>query len=308
MAIIPLFLEPGQKVALVSPAGCIGQDCIDRGLRVLQSWGLCCQTGKNALKRFGPFAGNDQERLEDFQQALDDPEIHAIFCTRGGYGSARIIDRLDFSGFLEHPKWIVGFSDITVILSHLQQNLNCAGLHAAMPQTYPETENGPYSSSVGSLYKALFGQTLAYRFKGQALNRSGTVKAPIIGGNLSILYSQRGTPTDLDPTGKILFIEDIAEYDYHIDRMLMNLKRSGWFDRIAGLIVGTFTQIKKGANPYIRDVWEIIESYTKDYDYPVCYGFPAGHVPHNHALYMGVPALLEVSNSMDELSGLGFYI
>ena len=295
-------------MALVSPAGRIEPACLERGLRVLKSLGLQVETGANVLKNFGPFAGTDAERLSDLQAALDNPEIRAIICTRGGYGSVRLIDRLNFTAFMQHPKWIVGFSDITVMLSHLQQNLGVASLHSCMPQTYPDVESPDYLNSVGTLQKALFGNSLVHRFRNQSLNRPGSVTAPIIGGNLSILYSLRGTPTDIDPTGKILFIEDLDEFDYHIDRMLMNLQRGGWFERIAGLIVGTFTQIKKGANPYTRDVWEIISSYVSPYSYPVCYGFPAGHVPYNHALYIGIPACLDVENSAQSISQLTFYI
>ena len=291
---------------MVSPAGCIEPACLQRGADTLEKWGLQCVTGRNAGKRFGPFAGTDRERLEDFQHALDDPDIHAIVCTRGGYGAVRIIDRLDFSAFLENPKWIVGFSDITVLLSHLQQNLHVAGIHAAMPQTYPAPDTPEYEAAVESLRKALFGESLIHRFPGQALNRPGKTTAPVIGGNLSILYSLRGTATDIDPTGKILFIEDLDEFDYHIDRMMMNLKRGGWFERIAGLMVGSFTHIKKGAHPYGCDVWDIINPYTENLPYPVCYGFPAGHIPRNHALYTGVPAQLEVTATDRESSSLRF--
>lgn len=308
MNLIPPFLQTGQKVALVSPAGCIGPACLERGIRLVESWGLEYETGPNALKRFGTFAGTDQERATDFQHALDNPEIKAILCTRGGYGSARIIDQLDFSTFLKAPKWITGFSDITVFHSHLQQNLHVASLHACMPQTYPTPGSEDYAASAGSLHKALFGEGLAHTFRSQFLNHPGNVTAPLVGGNLSILYSLRGTATDVDPSGKILFIEDLDEYDYHIDRMLLNLARSGWFERIAGLVVGTFTHIKKGANPYMSNVWSIIDSYTRKYDYPVCFGFPAGHVPYNHALYMGAMARLEVPGQINENSRLEFLI
>lgn len=304
---IPPFLEKGQKVALVSPAGCIQPACMERGIRVAKHWGLVPEPGKHALKRYGPFAGTDQERLEDFQQAIDNPEIKAVFCTRGGYGSARIIDRIDFSALEKNPKWIVGFSDITVFHSHLQENLGIASLHAAMPQTYPDFSSPDFAAAAESLRKALFGEVLSYQFGSRFPNRPGTARAPLTGGNLSILYSQRGTPTDIDPAGKILFLEDVDEYDYHIDRMLTNLHRSGWFEHLAGLIVGTFTQVKKGANPYARDVWDMVQSYAAPYSYPVCYGFPAGHVPHNHALYMGIPAVMEVNNTSQEPSSLVFY-
>ncbi len=308
MNTIPPFLQKGQKVAFVSPAGCITTACLERGIRLIESWGLKYETGLHALKHCGTFAGSDQERAADFQRALDNPEIKAIICTRGGYGSARIIDQLDFSRFRLNPKWIVGFSDITVFHSHLQQNLHIASIHSTMPQTYPSSSSEDALASTGTLHAALFGEGLIYRFRNQFLNRPGIVTAPLIGGNLSILYSLRGTPTDIDPSGKILFIEDLDEYDYHIDRMLLNLARGGWFENPAGLIVGTFTLIKKGANPYMRNVWEIISRYTEGKTYPVCYGFPAGHIPHNHTLYMGIPACLEVSAQAGDPSQLSFIL
>lgn len=304
---IPPFLEKGQTVAVVSPAGRIRTDCLERAVSTMRLWGLDCHIGKHVASQCGPCAGSDEERLQDLQKALDDPDVKAIIGTRGGYGSARIIDRLDFSRFLQNPKWMVGFSDITVFHSHLQ-NLGVASLHACMPQTYPAPASPHYKASVESLRKALFGETLSYSFESRSINRAGSVTAPVAGGNLSILYSLRGTVSDLHPDGKILFLEDLDEFDYHIDRMLLNLKRGGWFERIAGLMVGAFTSVKKGANPWRGDVWDMIKEYTEPYSYPVCYGFPAGHVPYNHALYMGVNACLQVSDTPALPSSLHFQI
>ncbi|MEG1498730.1 MAG: LD-carboxypeptidase [Bacteroidales bacterium] len=304
--LIPPFLNRGDEVFLSSPAGCIQPECLQRGCSVLESWGLKVISGPHVSSQYGMFAGTDKERQADLQKALDTPEIKAIFCTRGGYGTARIIDSLDFTEFLKSPKWIVGFSDITVLLSHLQQNLQTISLHAAMPQSYPPGAGKADSIALDSLYKALFGLEINYFFPSQFPNRSGIAQAPLIGGNLSVLYSLRGTNTDIDPSGKILFIEDLNEYDYHIDRMLLNLFRGGWFENLSGLIVGSFIQTKQGLHPYGKDVWEIISEYTAPFNYPVCYGFPAGHIPHNRALYMGKTAVLSVKGIGSVPSNLKF--
>ena len=297
--IIPPFLQAGDKVALVSPAGCIEPACLERGLRQLGAWGLNPQAGGHVLDRAGLFAGRRQDRLHDLQQALDDPDIKAVVATRGGYGTASLLDDLDFTAFARQPKWVAGFSDLTVLHSHLQRHLHVATLHAAMPQTYPAPA-GSGHPALDTLHRALFGQPLGYAaLPPHPFQRAGVARAPLVGGNLSVLYSLRGTPTDIDPAGKILFIEDLNELDYHIDRMLLNLYRGGWFDRLAGLVVGAFTGIRPGARPLGQSVTETVAryveaAYAKGARYPVYYDFPAGHIENHHALYMGVPALLDV--------------
>ena len=296
--IIPPFLRAGDRVALVSPAGCIEPACLERGLRQLEAWGLNPQVGRHVLDRAGLFAGRRQDRLHDLQRALDDPDIKAVVATRGGYGTASLLDDLDFTAFARQPKWVVGFSDLTVLHSHLQRHLHVASLHAAMPQTYPGE-----GKALDTLHRALFGQPLGYAaLPPHPAQRAGAARASLIGGNLSVLYSLRGTPTDIDPAGKILFIEDLNELDYHIDRMLLNLYRGGWFDRLAGLVVGAFTGIRPGARPLGQSVTETVEryveaAYAKGARYPVYYDFPAGHIENHHALYMGVPAELRVGPS-----------
>lgn len=312
---IPPFLRAGDKVALVSPAGCIEPACLERGLHRLEAWGLNPQVGGHVLDRAGLFAGRRQDRLYDLQRALDDPDIKAVIATRGGYGTASLLDDLDFTAFARQPKWVVGFSDLTVLHSHLQKHLHVASLHAAMPQTYPGPVGGcaphgkaaapacPEHPALDTLHRALFGEPLGYAaLPPHAAQRAGAARAPLVGGNLSVLYSLRGTPTDLDPAGKILFIEDLNELDYHIDRMLLNLYRGGWFDRLAGLVVGAFTGIRPGARPLGLSVTETVEryveaAYAKGASYPVYYDFPAGHIENHHALYMGVPAVLNVGAS-----------
>lgn len=308
---IPQFLHRGDTIALVSPAGCIESDCLDRGLELAKEWGLQVIVGEHVLGRYKLFSGREEERLQDLQQVLDNPQIKAILCTRGGYGTAALIDKLNFDKFQEDPKWIVGFSDITVLLSHLQQNLNIASLHATMPQTYPMNMNND-QRAIDSLHRALFGLPLAYSsLSSHIKNRPGVAKAPLIGGNLSVLYSLRGTPTDINPAGKILFIEDLNEYDYHIDRMLQNMYRSGWFDSLAGLIIGAFTGTRVGAKSMEEDVWQTVDRYVseareKGVSYPVYYGFSAGHIEQQYALYMGVEAELEVKSAGLDHSSLRF--
>lgn len=296
--IIPPFLEAGDKVALVSPAGCIEPACLERGVRQLSAWGLQPVQGQHVSDRAALFAGRREDRLRDLQWALDDPEIKAVIATRGGYGTAALIDDLDFTAFNRRPKWVVGFSDLTVFLSHLQRHLHVASLHAAMPQTYPQAVEG--APALDTLRRALFGEALGYAaLPPHPAQRAGAARAPLVGGNLSVLYSLRGTSTDLDPAGKILFFEDLNELDYHVDRMLLNLYRGGWFDRPAGVVVGAFTGIRAGARPLEETVVQTVEryvaaAYAKGARYPVYYGFPAGHIENHHALYMGVPAALRV--------------
>lgn len=313
---IPPFLQPGDKVALVSPAGCIEPACLERGLSQLTAWGLKPEVGPHVMDRQALFAGRQEDRLHDLQQALDNPDIKAVIATRGGYGTAHLIDHLDFTAFLRQPKWLVGFSDWTVMLSHLSQHLDIAALHACMPQTYPPLQTACAAASsaaapasavaqphpaTDTLYRALFGDPLAYTdLSSHPLQREGEAKAGIVGGNLSVLYSLRGTSTDINPAGKILFIEDLNELDYHVDRMLLNLYRGGWFDHLSGLVVGAFTDIRSGARPMEESVAQMIDryveaAYAKGARYPVCYDFPAGHIEQHHALYMGVPATLKVS-------------
>lgn len=312
--IIPPFLRAGDKVALVSPAGCIEPACLERGVRQLTAWGLRTQVGEHVLDRCGLFAGRREDRLRDLQQALDDPAVKAVIATRGGYGTAALLDDLDFTAFARQPKWVVGFSDLTALHAHLQRHLHVASLHAAMPQTYPQTVGGepagaamaapgkalPPHPATDTLYRALFGAPLGYAaLPPHPAQRAGAARAPLVGGNLSVLYSLRGTPSDLNPAGKILFIEDLNELDYHIDRMLLNLYRGGWFDRLAGLVVGAFTGIRAGARPLEESVTQTVERYVsaafaKGARYPVYYDFPAGHIENHHALYLGVPAELRV--------------
>ncbi|MEG1572064.1 MAG: LD-carboxypeptidase [Bacteroidales bacterium] len=289
----PVYLKKGDRVQLISPSGRIQPQAVENARNLLMQWELKMQLSSSVLAYKGPFAGSDQERLHDLQAALDDPDSKAIFCSRGGYGCARIVDALDFTEFKKHPKWLVGFSDITVLHSCIH-NLGFQTIHAVMPNGYPLQENDPIALS--TLYKALFGHALEYQWQGTSLNREGVVQAPIIGGNLSVLYSLRATPTDLDTAHKILFIEDLNEYYYHLDRMMSNLYRGGLLSELVALLVGEFSQMKEGVYAYGKSANEIIREYVAPYNYPVAFDFPAGHIQNNHAFYLGRDANLSITN------------
>jgi muramoyltetrapeptide carboxypeptidase len=304
----PKFLQKGDTVIIVSPAGCIEEERVNNARHVLSAWGLTVFEGEYALSRNGIFAGTDEARRADVQWALNHPAAKAIIFARGGYGSARIIPGLDFAAFSRTPKWLAGFSDITVFHSYLANCTHSAqgaadqalgrfvgipSIHSAMPQTYPPADSLD-DIALTSLHAALFGEGICFSWQ-SAYYKSGKVTAPVIGGNLSVLYSLRGTPYDIDVAGKILLIEDLNEMDYHIDRMLQNFKQSGWFSKIAGLIVGQFTDIRSGAHSYPKSLGEIIKEYTELYGIPVAMNAPVGHIPHQQAIYLNVDATLTVT-------------
>jgi len=293
--IAPPYLKPGDKVAIVATARKVSFTEMEPAIRVLKAWGLTVITGNNLTAEDNQFAGTDWERASDMQQMLDDPEMRAIFCARGGYGSVRIIDRLDFTRFVASPKWIVGYSDITVFHSHISRHFGIETLHGTMPINFPI--DGSENPSVSSLRKALFGEEVQYTFPGHPLNRKGPAWGQLIGGNLSILYSLSATASDFETDGKILFIEDVDEYLYHIDRMMMNLKRSGKLGKLAGLIVGGMTKMNDNTIPYGHTAEEIISNAAAEYGYPVCFNFPAGHQDKNYALIVGREAELSVNEN-----------
>jgi len=254
--ITPPWLKKGDTVGLVAPASYVKAEELEQFLAILDSWGLNAVLGKNLYRRKNSFAGNDEQRASDFQQMLDDPAVKAVLCARGGYGSIRIADKLDFSRFKENPKWIIGCSDVTVLHTMIQKMLNTESLHAIMPRHIKSGKKD--LSSLESLKKAIFGKLNGYTVKPVRQNRMGEASGTLVGGNLSVLYSMRGTKFDIDTAGKILFIEDIGEYLYHIDRMIMNLKISGKLKDCSGRIVGgisvmkiSFSVLRKTANEVI---------------------------------------------------------
>lgn len=295
--ITPPYLKTGDKVAIIATARKVSFAEMEPAIAQLKSWRLEVITGNYLTANYNQFAGTDEERAADMQQMLDDADIRAIFCARGGYGSVRIIDRWDFKRFIAAPKWIVGYSDITVFHSHINRNFGIETLHGIMPINFPP--DGSETPTIESLRKALFGEDIHYRVASHPLNRKGAAHGEITGGNLSILYSLTASNSDLDTNEKILFIEDVDEYLYHIDRMMMNLKRSGKLGRLAGLVVGGLTRMNDNTIPYGLTAEEIIADAVAEYDFPVCFNFPAGHQENNFAIVMGRQAVLSVADEVE---------
>lgn len=286
----PTNLKQGDKIAIVSTARKLSLEELQPGIDVLKSWDLEVVLGANLFESAHQFAGTTEQRVADFQQAMDDDSIKAIFCARGGYGTVKIIDDLDFLTFIKNPKWIIGYSDVTVLHNHINQNFNIQTLHAAMPFGFKDNTE----EALSSIKKVLFGDELSYQFDAHQLNRKGVGKGEVVGGNLSIIYSLTGTKSQLDTNGKILFLEDLDEYIYHIDRMMMNLDRAGMLSGLAGLVVGGMTDMNDNPVPYGKTAKEIILETVSKYDYPVCFDFYAGHLNDNRALLMGAKVKLEV--------------
>lgn len=291
----PPFLKHGDKIAVVSVAGKVRREPIERAVHLLEEEDYQVQLTPNIYGRFHMFSGTDEERAADMQLALDDPDAKAILFARGGYGSLRTLMLLDWSGFFKSPKWLIGFSDITVFHSFLARHEVCS-IHGVMPAFF--FERGVRTKSLEMMLKLLVGEPLGYQIPGNGLNRTGLAKGSLIGGNLSLLISLRGTELDLFYDGKILFIEDIGEFDYHIDRMMMNLKFGGCLSRLAGLMVGYFTDTKTSRTPFGKSVNEIIYDAVADFDFPVVFGFPAGHELPNYPLVMGGDIALEVTEEV----------
>ncbi|MFD1871189.1 S66 peptidase family protein [Hymenobacter bucti] len=296
--IAPPFLQSGQRVALVSTARKITSSEVAFAQQTLAGWGLEVVLGESIGAASHQFAGDDDLRRRDFQRQLDDPSIRAIFCARGGYGTARLVDTLDFSRFAEVPKWVAGFSDITVLNCHLLR-LGYQSIHGVMPVLFGQ-EGG--ATAVASLHAALVGEATSYTAPAHALNRPGTATGELVGGNLSLLHTITGTGSQASFAGRVLFLEDLDEYLYHIDRMLLHLHRSGQLAELAGLVVGHFSQMRDNAVPFGQDAYEIINYYAQRYEFPVGYGFPVGHEADNQALVVGRPAMLVVAPGGSTLS------
>jgi len=294
-AIIPPYLKKGDLVGIVCPAGFMPVDKVSECIRVLfEVWGLKVKVGKTVGSQYHYFSGTDDERLSDLQEMMDDPSVKAILCGRGGYGTGRIIDRINFRKFSRQPKWIIGFSDITILHSHLLSRYNIASIHGPMANAF--NGEGYLNEYVRSLHKALTGKKANYTTSLHPFNQTGKGRGVLTGGNLSLIVHLIGTPSDVDTGGKILFLEDIGEYRYNIDRMFYQLKRSGKLKRLAGLVLGNFSEAKDTEIPFGKTVEEIIRDIVKEYDYPVCYGFPVSHEKENLALKPGQVYELSVSN------------
>lgn len=286
-------LYNGNSIGIISTARAISFQEIERAVSEIKLRGFIPIVGKTIDKQSNVFAGDDNFRAAELQNFLDDPNISAILFARGGYGTIRILDRIDFSHFLQHPKWLCGFSDITVLHAHVNDKLGLPTIHSAMPFNFQDTE----AETIHSLFSILKGEISEITFDAQPYNKTGEAEGELIGGNLSILYSLLGTRFGFNTSGKILFIEDVDEYLYHIDRMMMSLKLAGKLKFLNAIIVGGFTQIKDNAAQFGKSVEEIINEHTADLDIPVCYQFPAGHTKTNIAFILGKHAHLSVSDS-----------
>ena len=291
--LFPAFLKPGDRVGVLAPASIVKYEDVVPGIRLFtEQWGLEVVEGKTLRTSFNQFSASDGDRLTDIQQMLDDPSIKAIIAARGGYGCSRIVDSLNFDKFLEKPKWIVGFSDLTAFLARTFE-LGYASIHAPMAKTI--TCAGA-EIAAESLRQMLFGELPGYEVPVHRLNRTGQATAQVVGGNLCLLAHMIGSETETNTDGKILFIEDINEYLYNLDRMMIQLKRSGKLDKLAGLVVGQFTDMKDNNSPtFGKDSYEIIAEHVAGFGYPVCYDFPVGHVGDNRAMGVGMRATLNVS-------------
>jgi muramoyltetrapeptide carboxypeptidase len=285
--LLPPYLKPGDEVAIVSPSWAVDEDKIENAVTFLENWGLKVRLGKNVLRSSGPFAGSDMERLGDLQEMTDKASIRAVFCSRGGYGLIRIIDRLDFSALKTSPKWYVGFSDVTVLHLWLSEVAGIASIHGEMPLNFGEKDKT--ADTFESLHDALTGNYKPIRWIGKTL-RSCNVTGEITGGNLSLIYSLAGTRAEPRTRGRILFIEDVGEYYYHIDRMLESLRLAGILNGLSALIVGGMNRMEDTRVPWGKSAEETIGDAVSQFGFPVYFNFPAGHVNDNRAFYLGQKA------------------
>lgn len=287
---MPEYLKKGDTVAILATARKIDLATLQPGIKLLKSWGLNVVLGKTIGKEQNQLAGSDAFRAKDFQEILDDPTIKAIWAAKGGYGTVKIIDQIDFTHYKQHPKWIIGFSDLTVLHSHMNR-LSFQTVHGIMAVSVPTAT----TEAKESLRKILFGESLAYTIPPHSFNTIGFAQGELVGGNLSVLYSIQGSVSEVDFTNKILFIEDLDEYLYHIDRMMTNLKRNGTLSKLKGIIVGGMTSMNDNEIPWGKNALEIIHETIKDLNIPIAFNFPAGHIKDNRALIFGHRVTLEVT-------------
>ena len=295
--IIPNKINIGDKIGIISTARKISSEKLAPAIEILKSWGLKVVFGEFLFEENNQFAGTVSQRTADLQNMIDNNDIKAILCARGGYGTVQIIDHVDFLNLIENPKWIIGYSDVTVLHSHLNM-LGIGTLHATMPINFSENTQ----RSLESLRSIIFGMKNSIKTLPHKFNRTGKVEAEIVGGNLSILYSLLGSKSDIETDKKILFIEDLDEYLYHIDRMVINMKRNRKFKNLKGMIIGEISSMNDNKISFGRNAQEIILSHIKEYDFPVCFGFPCGHLDDNRAIRLGVKSLLNITENDVSLS------
>lgn len=297
----PPFLKPGDTVAIVAPSGILKnkEGEVNQAKALLSSWGLHVILGSNVFRQNNHFAGTDAQRASDLQEALDDKSVSAIWCARGGYGAVRILDLLDFTELKKYPKWLIGYSDITAIHNQLN-NEGVQSIHALMCVSLTE-DLSEIQTSVDTFKSAIFGETLTYELEGSDYNRVGSTSGQLVGGNLTMLHTMLGSTTGINTDGKILFIEEIGEYKYHIDRMLQSLKRAGYFDNCVGLIVGDMSKLRKNTTQWGSSIEQLILDALSDCDFPIAFNMPAGHEKDNRALIMGTTVDLKVTKEKSNL-------
>ena len=288
----PDYLKAGDTVAIVAPSGILKNrnNEVEQAIGLLKSWNLNVIIGRHVFKTDNHFAGTDAERCEDFQNALDNPSVSAIWCARGGYGTVRILDKLDYTKFKENPKWIIGYSDITALHNQIH-NAGVESIHALMCVSLTK-DLSEIEQTISTFKNTIFGSPLSYNLEGSIYNKVGSASGQLIGGNLTILHTMLGSNTSIDTSGKVLFIEEIGEYKYHIDRMLQSLKRAGYFDSCQAVIVGDITKLRKNTTPWGKPIEQLILDALSDYDFPIVFNMPAGHEKDNRALIFGRRVML----------------
>lgn len=287
----PPFLKIGDKIAIVCPAKKLPK-AIDRAIQQLEAWGLEVELGESFSAAYHQFAGNDELRARDLQRYLDDPSFKAVFAARGGYGTIRIIDQLNFQALEKSPKWIIGFSDITVLLSHIFTQFEIQCIHGQMPYTFEEST----PEALEGLRRTLFGEKIEIAYSGSFKNKPGKAEGILVGGNLALLLAVEGSVSEMNFDNRILFIEDVGEHEYAVDRMLRTLKRKGKLNNLNGLIVGAFNGAEEEAIPFGQSFEEVIQEMTEEFNYPVCYNFPCGHIEDNRTMVLGAKVQLDVND------------
>ena len=298
--ITPQYIKQGDTIGIIAPAKKVEKSEVDNAVKIFESWGLHVKLGPNIYKENNQFAGADDERANDLQSMLADNEVKAIIAARGGYGTIRLLDKVNFYALIKMPKWIVGYSDITILHSALNHQMNIESIHGTMPINFPPT--GKENKSLLSLKDILFGEKPAYTFPSHPLNIQGKTEGMLIGGNLSVLHSLAGSKYDMNTENTILFLEDLDEYLYHIDRMMMNLKVAGKLEKLRGVIIGGMTEMHDNEVPFGRTAEEIVIDIMKDYNIPVAFNFPAGHINPNMALILGRHVKLQINDSQSTLT------
>ena len=288
----PSHLKQGDTIGIVCPSGYIPLEKVQICIQTLEKWGYKVKLGTTVGAKKDSFSGTDQQRAEDLQTMLDDASVKAILCARGGYGASRIINNIEFKAFNKQPKWVIGFSDITVLHAAILQQ-NCMSIHGPMAAAFAKGEAGvPY---LQSLKQVLEGEKTKYKIPAHTMNRLGSTKAALVGGNLCILAHLIGSKNEMETSGKILFLEDVGEYHYNIDRLMLQCKNAGLFDNLAGLVVGGFTDLKDAYTDFGATANDIIKEHTSTYNYPICFDFPISHSLPNFAIKQGQVYSLDVS-------------